>query len=88
MKSVVYPFFRKATVRCHACSAAAVKVMRYLQTHHWDAVRQLRLRPVVLHEIERVLHDYLTHILERELKSADFLHRLRREAALFTNPEE
>ena len=65
-----------------------MKVMRYLQTHHWDAVRQLRLRPALLHEIERTPHDYRTHILERELKSADFLHRLRREAALFANPEE
>ena len=74
--------------RARPVSAAAIKVMRYLQTHHWDAARQLRLRPAVLHEIERTLHDYLTHILERELKSADFLHRLRREAVLFANPEE
>ena len=42
--------------------------------------RELRLRPVVLHEVERILYDYLTHILERDLKSVDFLHRLRREA--------
>ena len=69
-------------------SAVAVKVMRYLQTRPWDTVGQLRLRPAVLHEIERVMHAYLTHILERDLKSADFLHRLRREAGLFAPPEE
>ena len=74
--------------RARPISAAAVKVMRYLQTRPWDTVSQLRLRPVVLHEIERVMYDYLTHILERDLKSADFLHRLRREAELFTNVEE
>lgn len=68
--------------RAMPISAVAVKVMRYLQTRPWATVSQLRLPPAVLHEIERVLYDYLTHILERELKSVDFLHRLRREAEL------
>jgi DNA repair protein RecO (recombination protein O) len=66
--------------RAQPITAAAIKVMRYLQTRPWPTVSQLRLRPAVLHEIERVLYDYLTHILERNLKSVDFLHRLRREA--------
>lgn len=74
--------------RARPVSAVAVKVMRYLQTRSWDVVGQLRLRPAVLHEIERVMGDYLTHILERELKSTDFLHRLRREAELFTPVDE
>jgi DNA repair protein RecO (recombination protein O) len=74
--------------RAQPISAAAVKVMRYVQTRPWDVVGQLRLRPAVLHEIERVMHDYLTHILERDLKSADFLQRLRHEAELFTSQEE
>jgi DNA repair protein RecO (recombination protein O) len=74
--------------RARPISAVAVKVMRYLQTRPWDTVNQLRLRPAVLHEIERVMYDYLTHILERNLKSVDFLHRLRREAELFTDQEE
>jgi len=77
-----------ADPRAIPVSAVVVKVMRYLQTRQWPAVSQLRLRPAVLHEMERVLHDYLTHILERELKSADFLHRLRREAELFASTEE
>ncbi|HMT21840.1 MAG TPA: DNA repair protein RecO [Promineifilum sp.] len=74
--------------RARPISAVAVKVMRYLQTRPWDVVGQLRLRPAVLHEIERVMHDYLTHILERDLKSSEFLHRLRREAALFAPADE
>jgi len=74
--------------RARPVSAVAVKVMRYLQTRPWDVVGQLRLRPAVLHEIERVNHDYLTHILERELKSSDFLQRLRREAELFIPTDE
>ena len=34
------------------------------------------------------MHSYITYTLERDLKSVDFLHRLRREAALFTPLEE
>ena len=78
----------EADPRARPISAVAVKVMRYLQTRPWDAVSQLRLRPAVLHELERLIHDYLTHILERDLKSADFLQRLRREAELFTPVDE
>jgi DNA repair protein RecO (recombination protein O) len=74
--------------RARPISAVAVKVMRYLQTRPWETVSQLRLRPAVLHEIERVMYAYLTHILERDLKSADFIHRLRREAQLFAPPGE
>lgn len=78
----------EADPRARQVSAVTVKVMRYLQTRSWETVRQLQLRPAVLHEIERVLHEYLLHILERELKSVDFLHRLRREAELFATGDD
>ncbi len=77
-----------ADPRAVPVTAVAVKVMRYLQTRPWDTVSQLHLRPAVLHEMERIHYDYLTHILERNLKSVDFLHRLRREAELFAAAEE
>jgi hypothetical protein len=34
------------------------------------------------------MHHYLTFVLERNLKSVDFLHRLRREAALFAPADD
>ncbi len=67
--------------------AAAVKVLRYLQTRSWETVGALHLRPVLHRELESVMHYYLRFILERNLKSVVFLHRLREEAALFA-PEE
>lgn len=82
------PDCRNADRRAPAITAVAVKVMRYLQTRPWDTVQHLRLKPPLLHELETVNHAYITYILERNLKSVDFLHRLRREAALFTPPEE
>lgn len=82
------PNCRTADRKAQPVSAAAVKVLRYLQTRPWETVQALQLRPALLHELERVMHFYLTYILERDLKSVDFLHRLRREAALFAAEKE
>ena len=69
-------------------SSIAVKVLRYLQTRDWATVSVLQLKRKLQHELERLMHFYLTFILERNLKSVDFLHRLREEAALFAKSEE
>ena len=63
-------------------SLGALKVLRYLQTNDFDAVRALSLRPALHGELERVLHGYITYLLEQRLQSAAFLRRLRRESAL------
>ena len=68
-------------------SAAAVKVLRFLQTRKWSAVHRLRLRRPLHAELEAIMHFYLTYLLERNLKSADFLYRLRREAKLFVRED-
>ena len=75
------PNCRHADRRALEISAAAVKVLRYLQTQPWDAVRHLHLRSELLQEMEFILHAYLLHTLERELKSVDFLYQLRSEIA-------
>lgn len=74
--------------RARRVSAGAVKVLRYLQTRDWPTVEHLQLRLELHRELEAVMHFYMAHLLERGLKSADFLFRLRREAELFapTNP--
>jgi DNA repair protein RecO (recombination protein O) len=69
-------------------SASAVKILRHLQTNRWSHVSGLRLRGKVRSELESIMHFYLRHILERNLRSADFLYRLRREAELFTPPAD
>ena len=82
------PDCRSVDRQARPISAIAVKVLRYLQTRPWEIVQNLHLKRPLLHELENIMHFYLTHILERNLKSVDFLHRLRQEAALFTPPEE
>lgn len=81
------PNCHEADSRAKPVSAVSVKVLRYLQTRTWEAIQALKLKRPLHHELETLMHYYLTYILERNLKSVEFLHRLRREAALFV-PEE
>jgi DNA repair protein RecO (recombination protein O) len=60
-------------------SVNALKVLRYLQTHDYEACRRLRLKPGTQREVERVMQHYITFVLERELKSVDFMRQLREE---------
>jgi DNA repair protein RecO (recombination protein O) len=69
--------------RAHKISSAAVKVLRYLQTRPWETVHVLKLKRPLQQELEEVMAFYLTYLLERDLKSVEFLKRLREEARLF-----
>ena len=63
--------------RAQPITAPAVKVLRYLQTHNWDTVKVLQLQRKLHAELETIMQYNLRHILERNLKSVDFLNRLR-----------
>lgn len=82
------PNCQPADRKAKPISAAAVKVLRYLQTRDWKTAQSLNLKRPLHTELEDLMHFYLTYHLERHLKSVDFLHRLRREAALFAQPTE
>jgi DNA repair protein RecO (recombination protein O) len=57
--------------------ADVLKVLRFLQTRPWSAVRQVNIRPHILRQVDNLLYRYLITILERQLKSVEFLHRLQ-----------
>ncbi len=61
-----------------ALSVNLLKVLRYLQTRDWSQVAQLRLSPQINGQLETVLNRYIVYHLERTLRSATFLERLRR----------
>ena len=82
------PDCRSVDAGARSISAPAVKVLRYLQSRPWETVMKLQLREELNRELETVMHYYLSYILERSLKSVDFLRRLRREADLFTHTDD
>ena len=55
-----------------------LKVLRYLQSQPWNVVSQLSIRPPILLRTQNILYRYLLQILERHLKSTEFLRRLQR----------
>ena len=56
-------------------SLAAMKVLRHLQrTPRLVSSDSLRVAPRTAGELERLCHTYARHILDRELKSAAFVH--------------
>lgn len=65
--------------RARAVSVNAQKVLRFLQTRDEAAVRALSIGDATQEEVEALLQRYLEFVLERELKSCDFIRRLRRE---------
>ncbi len=56
------------------------KVLRFMQTQPWDQVAPLRLKPETHFDLEAILQRYVVYLLERRLKSVQFIHQLRREA--------
>jgi DNA repair protein RecO (recombination protein O) len=64
-------------VEAIALPVNVLKVLRYLQTRDWAQVAQLELSPQVGGQLEAVLRRYIVYHLERTLRSATFLERLR-----------
>lgn len=56
---------------------STLKVLRHIARNQWEALRGLRIGPATVQAVESVLQRYLVGILERRLKSTDFIHRLR-----------
>ncbi|MCP4519871.1 MAG: hypothetical protein GY824_32145, partial [Delftia sp.] len=48
----------------------------------WEHFCRLRLTPALHAQVENTLYRYLVYMLERNLKSVEFLRQLRREALI------
>lgn len=76
---VLCPDCQRLDLQAQPISLGALKVLRYLQTRPYNAVRVLRVRRPLHDELENIMLRYIQHQLERRLQSVDFLRRLRRE---------
>jgi DNA repair protein RecO (recombination protein O) len=80
---VVCPQCRAAVHSARPVSTDALKVMRHLQRSPLVGVLRLRLATAVHREVERLLQATIVAVLERELRSRDFLAEVAaREAAV------
>jgi DNA repair protein RecO (recombination protein O) len=56
----------------------ALKVLRYMQTHDYSECSGLQLQQATYATLDDILQSYLVYILERRLKSVEFLNMLHR----------
>ncbi|MGH2357674.1 MAG: DNA repair protein RecO [Candidatus Limnocylindria bacterium] len=73
---ILCPSCAHAALGARPISAAALKVMRHLQRSRLTDVLRLRLSGAVHREVERLLHATVSAILERELRTRDFLEEV------------
>ncbi|RPI34555.1 MAG: DNA repair protein RecO [Chloroflexota bacterium] len=78
-------------VLCPACGAnvpgawpisvTALKYLRHFQRSNYAEAARARLSPEINRELETLMQQYLTYLLERGLNSPSFLRRVRKEAS-------
>ncbi|MEM7538961.1 MAG: DNA repair protein RecO [Chloroflexota bacterium] len=53
-----------------------LRVLRFLQRSGWQEVEALQVRPDIMRRVENILYRYILTILERRLRSTEFLRKL------------
>lgn len=66
---------------CLPLSLGALKVLRLWQSCDYPTARRVRLKPELSRELEQVLCDYITCILQREPRSLAWLRKLKKQIA-------
>jgi DNA repair protein RecO (recombination protein O) len=70
---VLCPSCSHAALAGRPISSDALKVLRHLQRSELAAVLRLSLVPPLAREVERLMHATISAVLERELRTRDFL---------------
>ncbi len=73
------PRCKETEPQAQPISLNALKVMRFLQDQEYAKVHKLKISAELGRELEQLMRHYIRYILERQVKSVEFLDRLRRE---------
>ena len=76
---VLCPQCREREPLARPISLNALKVMRFLGKSDYATASKLKLSAELSRELEQLMRHYIRYLLEREVKSVEFLDRLRRE---------
>jgi DNA repair protein RecO (recombination protein O) len=55
----------------------ALKVLRFIQRYDYSAVGRLKIDAALSRELEDITRSYLKYLLERDVKSANWLDELK-----------
>jgi len=76
---VLCPQCREKESLARPISLNALKVMRFISKSDYTKAGKLKLNVELSRELEQLMRHYIRYLLEREVKSVEFLDRLRRE---------
>ncbi len=76
---VLCPRCGEGQARAKEISLKVLKVLRFMQTNDYSICRRLRLSQALHDQLEGIMQRYIIYLLERKLKSIEFLHLLQRE---------
>jgi DNA repair protein RecO (recombination protein O) len=79
---VLCPRCGSGVVSSRPLSVSALKVLRLLQSGGFGDILRVRIGSSLGQEIEFHLRAYVIHVLERDVRSAAFIDRLRREGVV------
>ena len=79
---VICPNCAKKEQLVRPISVDAIKVMRFLLKNDLPSASRLQINPGLSHELEQLMREYIRYLLEHEVKSVEFLDRLRGESLL------
>jgi DNA repair protein RecO (recombination protein O) len=71
---------------CEEVSPQALATLRYLQTRDYGVCRRLKVEELAHEALETLMRRYIIYLLERRLKSVDFIDALRKEEAASAIP--
>ncbi len=76
MGGVLCPACGEVERRSLEMSLDALKVLRYMQRNPFASGPQLKLSDQLRLELEHIMHNYTRYLLERDLKSVEFIHSI------------
>jgi DNA repair protein RecO (recombination protein O) len=80
MGGVVCPRCIAAVGGSQPVSMDTLKHLRHFQRSSFSEAQRAKLNPALNHQLELVMHHYITYLLERGLNTTAFIRRLRKEA--------
>ncbi|TET87330.1 MAG: DNA repair protein RecO [Dehalococcoidia bacterium] len=76
---VLCPRCRNQEPVVYPLSVSGLKVLRFLQRSGYASVDRLRITPELSSELKQLMRSYVRYLLEREVRSAEWLDRLEEE---------
>ena len=76
---VLCPECAESKISLYPLTVDALKVLRFITNNDRSTINRLRINADLSQELEQITRGYIRYLLERDLRSVDFLDHLRRE---------